>query len=135
MTGFQGFDEVNRRFKELMQHVRSDMSERAITQCLITVGSYAATMTPIATSTLLNSQYRKVEVTLNRVTGEIGYGASYAVFVHQAPGKLMGTKTPRHPKSFGYVWDPDGEPGFLAKGVELMVENDLMRIVKGTYTV
>lgn len=123
------FAEINGRFKNLMQRARLNLSEKAVTECLIAAGSYAAAMTPIATSNLLNSQYRQVDVTINGVRGEIGYGANYAQYVHDAPGTLLGTSTPRSPASFGFVWDPGAEPGFLTKGVMEMVNSDMRRIM------
>jgi len=51
---------------------------------LIVGGSHASLFTPIDTSTLLNSAYRKVDVTDSVIKGTYGYGytASYAKYVH-----------------------------------------------------
>lgn len=38
--------------------------------------------TPIDTSTLINSQFRETKVNGTRITGRVGYSASYAVYVH-----------------------------------------------------
>lgn len=128
-----GFEDVNSKFKELMQRAKSVMTERAVTQCLVQAGNYSAALTPMATGTLLNSQYRTTKVTMNGVEGEIGYTAHYAKHVHDAPGKLLGTNTPRYPASDGFVWGPNAEPGFLLKGVREMISNDFNRILQQEY--
>jgi hypothetical protein len=125
------FDEINSRFKDLMQRARIDRSERAVTECLIVAGAYAAEITPIVTSTLINSQYRDVQISANGVKGEIGYGASYAKYVHEAPGKLMGL--PRNPESDGLFWGPGGKPAFLSEGVMEMVRVDMENIMRENF--
>lgn len=49
---------------------------------LILGGSHSALFTPIDTSNLLNSAYRKVEMTNNYIIGSYGYTANYAKYVH-----------------------------------------------------
>jgi hypothetical protein len=53
-----------------------------VTQALILGASEASVMTPIDTSTLLNSQYRKVEKDGSKIVGTVGYTAEYAKYVH-----------------------------------------------------
>lgn len=55
---------------------------RAMTQALILGASEASVMTPIDTSTLLNSQYRKVDKDGTKIVGTVGYTAEYAKDVH-----------------------------------------------------
>lgn len=55
---------------------------RAMTQAVILGASEAAVMTPVDTSTLLNSQTRRVEYPANKVVGTVRYSADYAKFVH-----------------------------------------------------
>lgn len=55
---------------------------RAMTQALILGASEASVMTPIDTSTLLNSQYRKVDKDGTKIVGTVGYTAEYAAVVH-----------------------------------------------------
>ena len=55
---------------------------RGMTQALILGASEASVLTPIATSTLLNSQYRAVSKEGAAVRGRVGYTASYASPVH-----------------------------------------------------
>lgn len=101
-----------------------------------TVGlAYAKQITPIATSTLINSQYGPIITdTPKGKQAASGYTASYAADVHYMPGKLKG-KPRAGVKSFtaykgtdieqeaftfkdGNFWDPDAEPRFLTKGYE-----------------
>jgi hypothetical protein len=55
---------------------------RAMTQALILGASEASVMTPVDTSTLLNSQYRKVDKDGTKIVGTVGYTAEYAKDVH-----------------------------------------------------
>lgn len=55
---------------------------RAMTQALILGASEASVMTPVDTSTLLNSQFRKVDKDGSRIVGTVGYTAEYAKYVH-----------------------------------------------------
>ncbi|EUC94725.1 hypothetical protein [Providencia alcalifaciens] len=96
-------DDVNRR------------AVRAVTAGLIVGASHAARYTPIDTSTLINSQYRDVRVNGVMITGRVGYSASYAVYVHEASGKLKGE--PRNIGSGNY-WDPNAKSKFLQAGFE-----------------
>lgn len=127
------FDEVNDRFKDVMRRAKVNMSERAVTMCLMSAKGYAISLAPQATSNLVNSAYQVTEVKVNGVSGEVGFGASYAEYVHDAPGTLLGTDTPRSPSRYGYVWDPGAEPEFLTKGVREMVQNDLPGILQSNY--
>lgn len=55
---------------------------RAMQSALLIGGAQASLYTPIDTSTLINSQYREVEVRGTRLVGRVGYSANYAVYVH-----------------------------------------------------
>lgn len=55
---------------------------RGVTQALILGASEASVMTPVDTSTLLNSQFRSVTKDGSRIVGTVGYTAEYARFVH-----------------------------------------------------
>lgn len=55
---------------------------RAVTKMVITGAAHAAVMTPIDTSNLLNSQYRRVGKIGTKVRGAVGYSADYAAPVH-----------------------------------------------------
>ena len=55
---------------------------RGVTQALILGASEASVMTPIDTSTLLNSQFRNVTKEGSKIVGTVGYTAEYARYVH-----------------------------------------------------
>lgn len=97
-------------------------AQRTVLTMLIPIGSEAVGMTPRETSTLVNSQYRDVSLDGTTVRGRIGFTAEYAAAVHEAPGTLLGTNTPRPSRKGqppkGVVWGPSGEPEFLRKGAE-----------------
>lgn len=78
---------------------------KGVTQALILGASEASVMTPIDTSTLLNSQYRHVEKEGGKVVGTVGYTAEYAVSVHDPNVKQKFRRT-------------SAEKEFLAKGFE-----------------
>ena len=55
---------------------------RGVTQALILGASEASVMTPVDTSTLLNSQFRNVAKDGSKIVGTVGYTAEYAKYVH-----------------------------------------------------
>lgn len=135
-----GIDEANDKLTAELRKM-GRLSERFVTKSLISISAQTLPMIPIDTGFLVNSEYRKVKEFLGGYEGEIGYGAFYAPYVHDAPGTLKGQpradfgKT-REGISFGggtgqgEYWGPDGEPGFLAKGVEAFVEDELDRLIQ-----
>lgn len=77
----------------------------AMTRALILGASEASVMTPIATSNLLNSQFRQVEKDGTRIVGTVGYTAEYALPVHD----------PDNPQTFRRA---SATKEFLTKGFE-----------------
>jgi hypothetical protein len=116
----KGLKEVRVQLKKIFGDIKGPKAEKTLTEVLITAAGFAATMTPIDTSNLINSQYRKITAYGTRVVGAIGYTAAYAAAVHDAPGTLLGKNVPRdkNDPSRGNVWDKDGEPEFLRKAFE-----------------
>lgn len=116
----KGFEAVKKTIVKLMGTISGPQAETAVTEALIVAGGYAATMTPIDTSNLINSQYRVVTKTAEKITGQLGYTAAYAASVHDAKGTLLGKNVLRSKEnpSRGVVWAPDGEPEFLRKAFE-----------------
>ena len=55
---------------------------RGVTQALLLGASEASVMTPVDTSTLLNSQFRSVAKDGSKIVGTVGYTAEYAAYVH-----------------------------------------------------
>jgi hypothetical protein len=128
-----GIEETNRKMKAALDRIGGPLTERFVTEMLIAAGARAATYTPVATSALINSQYRKTWQAQQSWIGELGYGADYARYVHEAKGTLMGTNTPRSPARLGNVWGPNGQPKFLEKGVEEMIKDDLAGIIRRSF--
>ena len=128
-----GLEETNRNLKRQIERISGPLTERFITEMLIAAGARAASYTPVATSALINSQYRKTWQAQKSWIGELGYGAEYAKHVHDAEGTLMGTNTPRNPARLGNVWGPNGEPGFLERGIGEMVRDDLAGIISRNF--
>lgn len=123
----EGFEEVNANFKRVLQDIGISRTQRFVTEVATAIKAGAATMTPIGkTSDLINSAYTKTWRTSDGWNGEIGYGANYAKYVHNAPGTLLGT---------GLAWNPDAEPQFLTKAVKNVVEQDLTRIIDQQYRI
>lgn len=110
----RGISECRRNTQAFVNDVER-RAVRAVTAGLIVGASHAARYTPIDTSTLINSQYRDVRVNGVMITGRVGYSANYAVYVHEASGKLKGE--PRNSGSGNY-WDPNAKPKFLQAGFE-----------------
>ena len=119
----KGVNRVRSALKETFDRIGGPMTEQAVTNALIIGGGHADALTPMALGFLINSRFRRVEKSGDGWTGRYGYTAVYAAAVHDAPGTLKGTNTPRNPTSLGNVWDgPNGpnsaEPEFLVKGFE-----------------
>jgi len=116
----KGLKEVRQQLKKELANISGTLTERALLEVLIVASGFAATMTPIDTGNLIGSQFRRVETSGTKVKGIMGYTAAYAAAVHDKPGTLLGTSTPRSKSdpSRGNVWDPDAEPEFLRRAFE-----------------
>lgn len=127
----KGLDQVRKNLAKELRNIKGTLTERALQEVLIVASGYAATMTPIDTSNLINSQVRQVWTIGSKVAGSLSYTAAYAAAVHDAKGTLKGTNTPRSTSdpSRGNVWDPDAEPGFLRKAFE---DSDARRDIDAT---
>jgi phosphatidylethanolamine-binding protein (PEBP) family uncharacterized protein len=90
---------------------------RGMTQALILGASEASILTPIDTSTLLNSQFRRVEKDGAKVVGSVGYTASYALAVHD----------PDNPQNFKRA---TAEKEFLKHGFE-RAEPNIRAVITG----
>lgn len=103
------------QFTETVQH----RAARGMTQALILGASEASVLTPIDTSTLINSQFRHVRVmTDGQVIGTVGYTAEYAMAVHD----------PANPQNFRRA---SAEKSFLKKGFE-QAEPNIRAVLKGS---
>lgn len=116
----RGISQAIERTSQIVDEITAVKIVRALKSATYIIRLESATMTPIATSTLINSQFESIEVNGTRVTGKVGYSANYAIYVHNAPGRLLGKNIPRTGKlkGLGNVWDKSGEPKFLTKAGE-----------------
>lgn len=101
----RGMNKVRRNIKLMINDVAGRRAVRAIYAALDEGAIVAALYTPIDTSTLINSQYRDVVASGNRITGRIGYSANYAIFVQD----------PNIPQTFRRS---TAKKEFLQKGIE-----------------
>lgn len=91
---------------------------RGMTQALVLGASEAAALTPIDTSTLLNSQYRDVQQDGDTIRGRVGYTAEYAAAVHD----------PANPQRFRRA---AAEKEFLLKGFD-RAEPNIAAVLAGS---
>lgn len=78
----KGIAQAKASLDAMMNDVQGRKVVRAIQSAMIIGSSQAALYTPIDTSTLLNSQFREIDVNGTKVTGRVGYSANYAIYVH-----------------------------------------------------
>lgn len=111
----KGINEAIARTSQIVDEITAVKVVRALKSATYIIRTESATITPIETSTLINSQFDTIEVNGTRVTGKVGYSANYALYVHNASGKLKGQ--PR-PSGKGVYWGSHAEPKFLTKAAE-----------------
>lgn len=95
--------------------------ERGMTAALILGASEASVLTPIDTSTLMNSQFKAVRRVGGKVTGTVGYTADYALPVHD----------PDNPQNFRRA---SARKEFLKLGFE-QAEPNIRAVLKGAIKV
>lgn len=138
----RGVNQARRKMAQTFDRIAGPMTERTVLEILIIGTGAAAMLTPVDTSNLINSQYRRTGIGPLGVWGRAGYTANYAAAVHAASGKLDGEPradfgTTRAGVSFGggtgvgNYWDPAAEPGFLTKGFERSIEQIQAAIKRG----
>ena len=86
---------------------------KGMLQALILGASEASALTPIDTSTLLNSQFRKVEIEGDRIVGTVGYTAEYALAVHD-PDNVQNFRRESAEKEFLRKGFENAEPNIRA---------------------
>lgn len=111
----RGVRQAVERTSQIVDEIIATKAVRALKSATYLIRTESATLTPIDTSTLINSQFDTVEVSGTRITGKVGYSTKYALYVHNASGKLAGK--PRSNGS-GTYWSPGGEPQFLTKAAQ-----------------
>lgn len=101
----KGVRQAQQNLDALIGDIQGRKAARAIQSALIIGSSQASMYTPIDTSTLINSQFRELNVNGTRLTGRVGYSASYAAYVHD----------PNIPQTFRRA---TAQKEFLTKGFE-----------------
>nr|WP_315528293.1 hypothetical protein [uncultured Achromobacter sp.] len=142
----KGIERVKRGFRIAVKEIGEGKTERAVYETLSQGSAMAAQMTPIDSSNLVNSQYApQIDVKEGKVSGSVGYTASYAAAVHEASGKLKGKPRADFGKTRagvafgggtgnGNYWDPNAEPRFLTKGFD-EIKSAIPAILKRNYGV
>jgi hypothetical protein len=126
----RGIERVRANFRRTVQKIAAPVTEGAVYAVLSQGRAMADTMTPVDTSNLINSGYApQITVARGKVTGTVGYTASYAFAVHEAPGTLKGQ--PR-PGGRGDYWDPNAGPRFLVEGFD-QLKSSVPAILKAYY--
>lgn len=101
----KGVRQAQQNLNALIGDIQGRKAARAIQSALIIGSSQASLYTPIDTNTLINSQFRELNVNGTRITGRVGYSANYAAFVHD----------PNIPQTFRRA---TAQKEFLTKGFE-----------------
>ncbi len=116
----KGINKAKSNYKDLVRRV-SEVNNPKVMQQVLTIGATeAALRTPVDTSTLINSQFKKLFESGGKLIGQVGYTANYAFYVHSATEKLKSKpRAKRNGQPQGNYWDPNGESQFLKKGFEV----------------
>ena len=130
-----GQKKLRSAFDRYVKKVTEQQTEKAVTMLLIQIQLRSATMVPVATGNLINSEFRRTMPTMTGWSGEVGYGAGYAKYVHDATGKLLGKNQQRSASNpgLGNAWDPNGQPEFLKKGAWQAINLDWPKIKREVY--
>lgn len=125
---------VRKNLRVKIEDIDNRRTKKALYSVLTTIKNLSDLMTPIDTSNLINSGYIEVKDSAGGMIGKVGYTASYAQAVHDAPGTLKGQPRANFGRTSNYseygpkqvvefgggtgvgdYWDPDAEPKFLEK--------------------
>ncbi|MCW9446454.1 HK97 gp10 family phage protein [Klebsiella oxytoca] len=101
----RGIRQAKANLDRIIKDVQGRKVVRALQSAMLIGSAQAALYTPIDTSTLINSQFREITSNGVRVTGRVGYTASYATYVHD----------PNIPQNFRRA---TARKEFLSKGFE-----------------
>ncbi|WP_333602118.1 hypothetical protein [Atlantibacter hermannii] len=72
----KGIKRVQLSMGNVIGNITGALTEKVITEVMIVGSGYAAQITPIHTSTLVNSMYRELKPGSGGMTGRVGYTAS-----------------------------------------------------------
>ncbi|EMQ5934222.1 TPA: hypothetical protein HNO18_06460 [Escherichia coli] len=125
----KGVKRVRERIKQELKEIADKKTADVLWRVGMIGGGYAALLTPVDTSFLINSQYQEIDNTPTGMQLRLGYTARYAEWVHDMPGKLKGQPRENFGRTSdgvefgggtgnGEYWDPNAEPEFLRKGID-----------------
>ncbi|EKE5139751.1 hypothetical protein OU704_001511 [Escherichia coli] len=125
----KGVKRVRERIKQELKEIADKKTASVLWRVGMIGGGYAALLTPVDTSFLINSQYQEIDNTPTGMQLRLGYTARYAEWVHDMPGKLKGQPRENFGRTSdgggfgggtgnGEYWDPNAEPEFLRKGID-----------------
>lgn len=125
----KGVKRVRERIKQELKEIADKKTAEVLWRVGMIGGGYAALLTPVDTSFLINSQYQEIDNTPAGMQLRLGYTARYAEWVHDMPGKLKGQPRENFGRTSdgvefgggtgnGEYWDPNAEPEFLRKGID-----------------
>lgn len=125
----KGVKRVRERIKQELKEIADKKTAEVLWRVGMIGGGYAALLTPVDTSFLINSQYQEIDNTPAGMQLRLGYTARYAEWVHDMPGKLKGQPRENFWRTSdgvefgggtgnGEYWDPNAEPEFLRKGID-----------------
>lgn len=125
----KGAKRVRERIKQELKEIADKKTAEVLWRVGMIGGGYAALLTPVDTSFLINSQYQEIDNTPTGMQLRLGYTARYAEWVHDMPGKLKGQPRENFGRTSdgvefgggtgnGEYWDPNAEPEFLRKGID-----------------
>lgn len=98
----KGIKRVQMNASRVLSDIAGIRTEKVLYLVMNAGANHAALITPVKSSTLINSQYKKLEPMPSGMIGRVGYTANYAAAVNAAKGKLKGK--PR-PDGSGNYWD------------------------------
>lgn len=101
----KGVRQAQQNLDKLIGDIQGRKAARALQSAMVIGSSQASLYTPIDTNTLINSQFRELNVNGSRLTGRVGYSANYAAYVHD----------PSIPQNFRRA---TAQKEFLTKGFE-----------------
>ncbi|MDS1650674.1 hypothetical protein [Escherichia coli] len=123
-----GVKQVRDNLKKEIRRIDDQVTARVLYQIGVMASGWAALITPIDTSNLVNSMFAHLDNRASGIALQVGYTARYALWVHESSGKMKGQK---RKDGKGEYWDPNAEPEFLKKAFEQNMDAIWRIVVRG----
>lgn len=115
----KGGNRIRSNMRQTVRNIAGAKTNKIVTEILIIGEGYAVNLTPVDTSNLVNSRYRRVTNSATGTIGLIGYTSAYAAAVHDGPERN---------------WQKSGaEAGYLRKGFERDGKADIEAHIRRSY--